>query len=62
VINAVALKGFDVEPRLHGVRAMVGITDSMNLAHEGLYKELQSIARQCVAGSRWVRREDSDVS
>ena len=28
---------------------MVGITDSMNLAHKGLYKELQSIP----PGGKW---------
>ncbi len=29
--------------------AMVGITDSMNVAHKGLYKELQSIP----PGGKW---------
>ncbi len=31
------------------IEPMVGITDSMNLAHKGLYKELQSIP----PGGKW---------
>jgi hypothetical protein len=34
---------------------MVGITNSMNLAHKGLYKELQSVPPGGTWQSFWLR-------